>query len=123
MSTRARDPEATPAEARPPSKDDPTAVPVSPEASRTEQNKKHVFGLQQDAPPRHEPIFPDDYEKRFPKDSAGEETKPNARVYRVYVEEAAAYDATMVGQYRDGLDVMLVFVSIRHFLYYSIFQF
>ncbi|KAF9004486.1 hypothetical protein BDZ89DRAFT_1095684 [Hymenopellis radicata] len=54
----------------------------------------------------------DDYEKRLPEDAYGEETKPNARVWRVYVEEAAAFDGVMVNQYRDGLDVMLVFAGL-----------
>ncbi len=54
----------------------------------------------------------DDYVARFAKpDPYGQETAPNARAWRVYVEEAAAFDENMVGQSRDGLDVMLVFVS------------
>ncbi|KAF9004489.1 hypothetical protein BDZ89DRAFT_966967, partial [Hymenopellis radicata] len=86
-------------------------MPSGSGAARTEQNKKHFFGLEQNAP-RHEPIFIDDYEKRLPEDPYGEETKPNARVWRVYVEEAAAFDGIMVNQYRDGLDVMLVFAGL-----------
>ncbi|KAF9043724.1 hypothetical protein BDZ89DRAFT_1128080 [Hymenopellis radicata] len=79
--------------------------------ARIEQNKKHLFGLEQDVP-RPEPVFQDDYEMRLPEDPYGEETKPNARVWRVYVEEAALFDGIMVGQYRDGLDVMLVFAGL-----------
>ncbi|KAF9027002.1 hypothetical protein BDZ89DRAFT_1160984 [Hymenopellis radicata] len=81
----------------------PTSTPIA---------DKHVFGLRQDGPAytSSQPIFSDDYEKRFPEDAYCEENGPNARVYRTYVEEAAAYDANMVGQSRDGLDVMLVFM-------------
>lgn len=57
------------------------------------------------------PVFHDDYEARLPEDPYCEETAPNARVWRVYEEETAVFDATMVEQHRDGLDVMLVFVS------------
>ncbi len=58
------------------------------------------------------PVFNDDYVARLPEDPYGQETAPNARIWRVYVEEAAAFDENMVGQSRDGLDVMLVFVRI-----------
>ncbi|KAF9027431.1 hypothetical protein BDZ89DRAFT_1092225 [Hymenopellis radicata] len=58
------------------------------------------------------PVFNDDYVARFPEDPYGQETAPNARAYRVYVEEAAAFDENLVGQSRDGLDVMLVFAGL-----------
>lgn len=61
-------------------------------------------------------VFADDYEERFPEDEYCQETAPNARVWRVYVEEAEAFDKTMDRQYRDGLDVMLVFVSLSECL-------
>ncbi|KAF9003522.1 hypothetical protein BDZ89DRAFT_967499, partial [Hymenopellis radicata] len=77
------------------------------------QPAKTFFGLAQDAR-RHDsrPVFNDDYVARFPEDPYGQETAPNARAYRVYVEEAVAYDENMVGQSRDGLDVMLVFAGL-----------
>ncbi|KAF9004450.1 hypothetical protein BDZ89DRAFT_1095711 [Hymenopellis radicata] len=56
--------------------------------------------------------FNDNYEERFPEDPYCEETAPNARVWRTYGEEAAAFDAVFVGQARDGLDVMLVFAGL-----------
>ncbi|KAF8915677.1 hypothetical protein CPB85DRAFT_1217349, partial [Mucidula mucida] len=60
-----------------------------------------------------QPIFNDDYVKRFPEDLYCEETSPNARAqWRMYVEEAASFDGTMIGQYRDGLDVTLVFAGL-----------
>ncbi len=78
------------------------------------QPTKTFFGLAQDSRtqgfPR--PVFNDDYVARFPEDPYCQETAPNARIWRVYVEEAAAFDEKMVGQSRDGLDVMLVFVRI-----------
>ncbi|KAF9033229.1 hypothetical protein BDZ89DRAFT_947805, partial [Hymenopellis radicata] len=59
-----------------------------------------------------QPIFSDDYEKKFPEDPYFQETAPNARLWRTYVEEAAAFDEVMVGQSREGLDVMLVFAGL-----------
>jgi hypothetical protein len=53
----------------------------------------------------------DDYEQKYPKDACGEEMGPNARFYRVYLDESAKYIAEMVDGWRDGLDRLLVFVS------------
>ncbi|KAF9031131.1 hypothetical protein BDZ89DRAFT_637228 [Hymenopellis radicata] len=88
--------------------------PSSASVPQPSQPAKTFFGLAQDAARRQgysRPVFNDDYVARFPEDPYGQETAPNARAYRVYVEEAAAFDENMVGQSRDGLDVMLVFVS------------
>lgn len=62
-------------------------------------------------------VFADDYEERLPEDEYCQETATNARVWRVYVEEAETFDRTMDRQYRDGLDVMLVFASISNNLH------
>ncbi len=40
----------------------------------------------------------------------GQETGPNTRVWRTYLAESAAFNENMVGEARDGLDAMLVFV-------------
>ncbi|KAF8912427.1 hypothetical protein CPB85DRAFT_1220265, partial [Mucidula mucida] len=79
--------------------------------------KKAIFGvLKQDTNNHYEQpqnvVFSDDYEKRLPEDPYCKETAPNARIWRTYVEEAAAFDAVYVGQARDGLDVMLVFAGL-----------
>ena len=58
----------------------------------------------------------EDYEAIFPEDPYGEEAGPNARVFRVYNEEAAVYDADMIGQCSDSSDVLLVFVRIVYLL-------
>ncbi len=55
--------------------------------------------------------YDDDYETRFPPDPIYKEASENARVFRVYTEEAAKYDALMTDEAREGLDVNLVFVS------------
>ncbi|KAF8916031.1 hypothetical protein CPB85DRAFT_1432404 [Mucidula mucida] len=64
-------------------------------AEATEQPQKHFFGIRQD-PLRHGYVFNDDYDQRFPEDEYCKETAPNARVWRTYVEEAAAFDANMM---------------------------
>ncbi|KAF8915652.1 hypothetical protein CPB85DRAFT_1217395, partial [Mucidula mucida] len=97
-----------------PSAQAPLPTGVTPQASAAQPGKT-VFGLRQDAnhyqPPQNV-VFNDDYEKRLPEDPYGEETAPDARIWRVYNEEAAAYDTVYVGQARDGLDVMLVFAGL-----------
>lgn len=55
---------------------------------------------------------PFDYEQKFPEDKRYEELGPTARVWRTYLEECAAFDVEMVEGWRDGLDVLLVFVSV-----------
>ncbi|KAE9408018.1 hypothetical protein BT96DRAFT_758127, partial [Gymnopus androsaceus JB14] len=54
----------------------------------------------------------DDYEQRFAEDPMFEETGPNARVWRTYLVESAAFDENMVGEARDGLDSMLIFAGL-----------
>ncbi|KAF8915696.1 hypothetical protein CPB85DRAFT_398091 [Mucidula mucida] len=87
----------------------PQAVDSEPTPSRPVNT---AFGLKQDAQRPHKTVFKDNYEERFPEDPYCQEVAPNARVWRTYEEEAAAYDAVMVGQSRDGLDVMLVFAGL-----------
>ncbi|KAF9023252.1 hypothetical protein BDZ89DRAFT_1069990 [Hymenopellis radicata] len=76
--------------------------PDVPFAPAPEQPDQHFFGLKQNVRPDRvppAPVYSDDYEKRFPPDPYCEETAPNARVWRVYLEETAAFDATMIGEF------------------------
>ncbi|KAJ4480124.1 hypothetical protein J3R30DRAFT_3733193 [Lentinula aciculospora] len=43
----------------------------------------------------------DDYEQRFPVDAIFEEAGPNARVWRTYLCESAAFDENMIGEVMD----------------------
>ncbi|SJL01202.1 uncharacterized protein ARMOST_04520 [Armillaria ostoyae] len=54
---------------------------------------------------------PFDYEKKFAEDKQYDELGSAARVWRIYLEECAASNGEMVEGWRDGLDVLLVFVS------------
>lgn len=80
-------------------------------APHDQTSRKRVFGLNQDTA-AVQSASNGDYEGRFPPDPIYAETAPNARVWRTYEEEAAAFDGAMINQSRDGLDVMLVFVSV-----------
>lgn len=52
----------------------------------------------------------EDYKETYPDDPYGAEAGENARVWRVYLEESGQLDEDMLRQFRDTLDVHLVFV-------------
>lgn len=54
-----------------------------------------------------------DFEEKYPLDPIYEEMGPNARVWRVNMDECEVYDNDMVTEARDGLDLLLVFVSLQ----------
>jgi hypothetical protein len=53
-----------------------------------------------------------DYMDKYPQDDTGQEMGPSSRFWRTYNDEAAAFDSNMVDEYRDTLDVLLVFASV-----------
>ncbi|KAK0226641.1 hypothetical protein IW262DRAFT_1457879 [Armillaria fumosa] len=55
---------------------------------------------------------PYNYEDKYPEDKIDEETAPNARVWRTYVDESTNHDVRMVGESRDSVDVLLVFAGL-----------
>ncbi|CAG8639862.1 3739_t:CDS:2 [Acaulospora colombiana] len=50
---------------------------------------------------------PDDYEAKYPADEFGEEAGPNARFWRVYLDEAEVFDMEMTEGWKDTIDVLL----------------
>ncbi|KAK0440909.1 uncharacterized protein EV420DRAFT_1216760, partial [Desarmillaria tabescens] len=53
-----------------------------------------------------------DYEQKYSEDVRGEEMGPFARIWRTYLDECAIFDAEMVEDWRDGLDVLLIFAGL-----------
>ncbi|KIY66519.1 hypothetical protein CYLTODRAFT_354884, partial [Cylindrobasidium torrendii FP15055 ss-10] len=53
-----------------------------------------------------------DYEKKYPPDPRHQELSENARVWWMYNDEAAIFDADMVGEAADSLDILLVFAGL-----------
>ena len=53
-----------------------------------------------------------DFEDKYPEDPIYEELGPNARAWRVNLDECEVYDNDMVIEARDGLDLLLVFVRV-----------
>ncbi len=52
-----------------------------------------------------------DYEQKYPPDKQYEEMSPTSRLWKTYEDEAGKYDLERVADWRDGLDILLVFVS------------
>ncbi|KAF9058412.1 hypothetical protein BDP27DRAFT_1386142 [Rhodocollybia butyracea] len=53
-----------------------------------------------------------DYMLKYPEDEQYHELDPEARIWRVYGDEAAAFDTDMVGELSDSLDILLVFAGL-----------
>ncbi|KAG6815328.1 hypothetical protein H0H93_010121, partial [Arthromyces matolae] len=53
-----------------------------------------------------------DYQGIYEPDEKGQEASENARVWRVYLDEADTYDADMIDGFRTILDSLLVFASL-----------
>ena len=52
-----------------------------------------------------------EFKQKYPPDRLGEEMKPNARVWKVYRDEANAHDAALLDGWGKTLDILLIFVS------------
>ncbi|PBK88293.1 hypothetical protein ARMGADRAFT_937394 [Armillaria gallica] len=56
---------------------------------------------------------PRDYKILYPQsDPYGQEMSENARIWPIYNEEAADFDANMLAEWRDTIDVLLVFAGL-----------
>ncbi|KAK0216185.1 hypothetical protein IW262DRAFT_1253105, partial [Armillaria fumosa] len=53
-----------------------------------------------------------DYEQKYSEDARGEEMGLFARIWKTYLDECAIFDAEMVEDWRDGLDVLLIFAGL-----------
>ncbi|KAF5353827.1 hypothetical protein D9758_010634 [Tetrapyrgos nigripes] len=53
-----------------------------------------------------------DYNRKYPKDEFGKEARENARVWKVYLDEAETFDDEMLKGFRDTLDALLVFAAL-----------
>ncbi|PBK65205.1 hypothetical protein ARMSODRAFT_847154, partial [Armillaria solidipes] len=53
-----------------------------------------------------------DYKARYPPDPYGQEMSGNARIWSIYLDEAADFDANMLAEWRDTIDVLLVFAGL-----------
>ncbi|KAF9020724.1 hypothetical protein BDZ89DRAFT_1138474 [Hymenopellis radicata] len=54
-----------------------------------------------------------DYEQKYAPDEEHKEMSPNARVWKVYLDECRKFDTRRFEEWRDGLDVFVVFAFQR----------
>ncbi|TFY52026.1 hypothetical protein EVG20_g10737 [Dentipellis fragilis] len=90
-------------------RDEPSAMVQNSEESG--QKKKHVFGVPR-YPHNIQYNNPDDYEQKYPPDEVFKTLDSNARVWKVYLDEAKMVDDDMVEAWRDTIDVLLVFAGL-----------
>ncbi|TFK99862.1 hypothetical protein BDV98DRAFT_509661, partial [Pterulicium gracile] len=55
---------------------------------------------------------PFDYEKKYPEDAYGKEFDDDARVWKVYMDEAKLFDVELTDGWKDTVDVLLVFAGL-----------
>ncbi|KAF9020924.1 hypothetical protein BDP27DRAFT_1457808 [Rhodocollybia butyracea] len=78
--------------------------------SATTCRKEHQFGLKKEPVYRARETY--DYKLKYPEDERYHELDEEARIWWVYLDEAAAYDNDMVGELSDSLDILLVFAVL-----------
>ncbi|KAK0455697.1 uncharacterized protein EV420DRAFT_1692404, partial [Desarmillaria tabescens] len=90
----------------------PKFVPVY--IDRSKPQFRRIFGFKKVRNQPGQDVFEDplDETTRYPLDKIGEELGPNARFYRAYNSEALASDVKSVEEYRDAIDVLLVFAGL-----------
>ncbi|KAA1470996.1 hypothetical protein DENSPDRAFT_85292 [Dentipellis sp. KUC8613] len=78
---------------------------------KSQQKKKSTFGMPYHS---HNIQYPssDDYEQKYPPDEPFKTLDPNARVWKVYLDEAKMMDDDMTEAWRDTVDVLLVFAGL-----------
>jgi hypothetical protein len=52
-------------------------------------------------------VASDDYRLKYPEDERYKELGPEARIWRVYGDEASAFDNDIVGELSDSLDIFI----------------
>ena len=57
---------------------------------------------------------PNDYDTAYPEDEYTKEMSDNARVWRVYLDEAERIDAELVDRWTSTLDTLLIFVRTAY---------
>ncbi|KAF9018117.1 hypothetical protein BDP27DRAFT_1440294 [Rhodocollybia butyracea] len=74
--------------------------------------KVRPFGLKKDQATQGISEEKYDYALKYPEDEYYHELDEEARIWRVYGDEASAFDNDMVGELSDSLDILLVFAGL-----------
>jgi hypothetical protein len=52
------------------------------------------------------------YDQKYPKDEPGQEMSDNARVWKIYRDEAIEFDNENIGEWHKTIDWLLIFVRL-----------
>ncbi|KAF9067696.1 hypothetical protein BDP27DRAFT_1267241 [Rhodocollybia butyracea] len=88
------------------------AVTGSEKSTKNGPFKAHRFGLKKDQATRDPLAANYDYTLKYPEDERYHELDQEARIWRVYGDEATAFDNDMVAELNDSLNVLLVFAGL-----------
>ncbi|TFY62200.1 hypothetical protein EVG20_g6786 [Dentipellis fragilis] len=75
------------------------------------RKSRRTFGVRHNMQNFHY-LNPDNYEQKYPADELGKCLDDNARVWKVYLDEAKMMDDDMVEAWKDTVDVLLVFAGL-----------
>jgi hypothetical protein len=62
------------------------------------------------------------YDQKYPKDEPGQEMGENARIWKIYREEAIEFDTDKIDEWHKTLDWLLVFVRLNLLTANSLFS-
>ncbi|KAK7456336.1 hypothetical protein VKT23_010583 [Stygiomarasmius scandens] len=78
---------------------------------RKKEDPERFFSI-----PKYQPTYTGgrsyNYEEKYAPDPSGERLSDNARVWKIYLDEAESYDDDMLKGYRDTIDSLLVFAAL-----------
>ncbi|KAF8902697.1 hypothetical protein CPB85DRAFT_1469474 [Mucidula mucida] len=86
-------------------------IPAS-HTQKTARKRRKVFSVKLSHSHAQKANDPFDYQHKYPEDAPFQEMGEMARVWKMFLEEYIKYDAEMVEDWRDGLDVLLVFAGL-----------
>ncbi|PBK88599.1 hypothetical protein ARMGADRAFT_362734 [Armillaria gallica] len=88
-------------------------VPAPDLGAQRDPPSRTFFGLKKNQlHSRGADAAPRDYKTRYPLDPYGQEMSAMARIWSIYLDEAADFDANMLAEWRDTIDVILVFAGL-----------
>ncbi|KAJ3837115.1 hypothetical protein F5878DRAFT_230418, partial [Lentinula raphanica] len=96
----------------------PGAIPASAHTDQGQFQEHYISGprTRYMIPPYHSSFTKSgrsyDYEEKYDPDPLGDEMKENARVWKVYLDEAESHDLEMITGFRDTIDALLVFAAL-----------
>ncbi|KAA1470950.1 hypothetical protein DENSPDRAFT_864892 [Dentipellis sp. KUC8613] len=82
-----------------------------PSRKKKKKAQGRTFGVRHNAKNTYY-VNPDDYEQKYPVDGLWKGLDHNARIWKVYLDEAKMLDDDMVGAWRDTVEVLLVFAGL-----------